>query len=100
MEKIEASFEKLMQMVLKGRVEQALNSLTVSVDHGHGKESLITTLADCSSSSIVVLPKHLLRCHPFVGRSHYKIYRDDEITEFEQSKYGDRNSNAVPAAKD
>lgn len=70
-------------MVLEGHGEKVLKSLTVSVDRGYGKESLMQTLADCGSSSIFVLPEHLLRCHPFVGQSYFMIDRDDDIAEFE-----------------
>lgn len=81
--KIEESIRKLIQMVLRDRGEQAFNSLTVSLDRSYGEKSLITRLADCGLSNIVVIPKHLLRCHPFLGRSYFKIYRDDDIAEIE-----------------
>lgn len=90
-EKIESSVENLIQMVFKGLGEQALNSLTVTADRGYGKESLTTKLANGGSSSIVVLPDHWFRCHPFVRRWYFKIDRDDDIVEREQGKDGDAN---------
>lgn len=55
-------------MVLEGRCEQALNGMTFPVDRGYAKEGFINTLSEAGASIIVILPEHLLRCHPFVGK--------------------------------
>lgn len=57
-----------MDMVLEGRCEQALNGMTFPVDRGYAKEGFINTLSEAGASIIVILPEHLLRCHPFVGK--------------------------------
>lgn len=84
-ESAELSVKKLMDMILDGRGEQALNSLTITADRGYGKESFTTQLAESGVSSMVVLPDHLLRCHPFVGMSYFNIERNDNVVEFMSS---------------
>lgn len=52
--------KKLMDVVLDGRGDHALNGLTITVDRGYGKESFTTSFFESGASSMVVLSDHLL----------------------------------------
>lgn len=50
----------LMSNLMDGRVEQALNGLTVTTFIGYRREMLLEKLSDCGEIGMVVLPEHLL----------------------------------------
>lgn len=80
-EMLETSVE-LMAMVTEGRGEQSFNNFTLTFDRGYGKESLTNKVSNMGSSSMAVLPDHLLRWHPFVAKSYFKIGQEDEVILF------------------
>ena len=77
----------LIDAVLEGRGESSFHGFTLTADRGYGKYSLVQELFCKGISAIFVLPEHLIRCHPFVGRSFLSVARlDDEESESEASE--------------
>jgi hypothetical protein len=72
-----ANVLRLISTLIEGRGEQCLHGLLLTADRGYGSIALIRTLLRHGIGSIV-MPQHLLRCHPFVGRSFLRITRHDE----------------------
>lgn len=55
----------------------------MTADLGHGKESISICLMDSGIGSMLIMPEHILRAHPFVGKSLldpycYDMEEDDE----------------------
>lgn len=70
--------EKLLDAVTEGRGEESLHGMVVTADRGYGGMQLIRLLLRYGIGSILVMPEHLLRCHPFVGKSYFTVTRDDQ----------------------
>lgn len=91
----------LIDAVLEERGESSFHGFKLTADRGYGKISLVQELLFKGISAIFVSPEHLIRCHPFVGRSFLSIARlDDEESESEadnnlNTEEGDRGSNGV-----
>lgn len=58
--------------------EQSLHGLVITADRGYGSMQLIRSLLRHGIGSIMIMPEHLLRCHPFVGKSYFSVTRNDE----------------------
>lgn len=49
----------------------------MTADRGCSGTALISTSLKLGISSIFIMPQHLLRCHPFVGKSFFNATRND-----------------------
>jgi hypothetical protein len=58
-----------------------LHGFTVTADRGYAKMSLIKQLVDYDIGFVLIMPEHLLECHPFVGKSYLRVGWDDEESE-------------------
>lgn len=70
--------DKLLNDILDGRGKQSLLGFVITADRGYGKLSLLKKLLKNGIGSILVMPEHLLRCHPFVGASFFDVSRNDQ----------------------
>ena len=75
----------LVQAILEGRGGQTLHGFIVTADGGYGKISLMRELLYLRIGSIMVMPEHLLQCHPFIGSSFLNVTRNDEEETSEES---------------
>ena len=64
--------------LLESRGEQSMHGCIFTADRGYGKMSLLREFQRNGIGSMLVLPEHLLRCHPFVGKSFLLPSRYDE----------------------
>ena len=74
---------KLVSTLTEGRGEQALGGFTIKADRGYGKESILKCLMESGIGSMLIMPEHIVRAHPFVGKSfldplRYDVEEDDE----------------------
>lgn len=69
---------RLISTFIDVRGDNSLHGLVLTADRGYGNLSLIRSLLLHGISSILVMPQHLIRCHPFVGRSFLRVTRQDE----------------------
>lgn len=69
--------EKLINSIVDERGESSLSGFVVTADRGYGKISMIPSLATRGVGFVFIMPQHLIRCHPFVARSHFQPDRDD-----------------------
>ena len=64
--------------LLDSRGEQSMHGCIFTADRGYGKMSLLRELKMNGIGSLLVMPEHLLYCHPFVGLSFMRLNRYDE----------------------
>lgn len=55
---------------MEGRGEEAVNGCIVTADRGYRKESFLNMFSKFGFASVFIMPDHLLRVHPFVGKSY------------------------------
>jgi hypothetical protein len=58
-----------------------LHGVTITADRGYAKMSLVKQLVDYDIGFVLIMPEHLLECHPFVGKSYLRVGWDDEESE-------------------
>ena len=76
---------ELVSVVLKGKGSQSNLEIIVTTFWGYGNFMLPRSFPAKDISSLFVMPEHLLRCHPFVGKSFLQVGRlDDEEEEEEE----------------
>jgi hypothetical protein len=76
----------LLNCVLESRGEQSFHGFTITADRGYAKMSLVKELLKFDLGIVLVMPEHLIACHPFVGKSFLRTGRfghdeSDEETE-------------------
>jgi hypothetical protein len=64
--------------VLESRGEQSFHGFTITADSGYAKMALMNRLLNHDIGVILVMPYHLKACHPFVGKSYFKLGRDGD----------------------
>lgn len=75
---------KLLDILVESRGEQSLHGLVLTADRGYGSMSLMRILMGRGIGSMLIMPQHLLRCHPFVGQSFFNVTRlDDDEAEID-----------------
>ena len=77
----------MIDALLEGRGERHLSGFTVTVDRGYGKLSTLTSLFIRGINYILIMPDHILKCHPFVRSSFPDVTRNEENDEGEDN-YG------------
>lgn len=63
--------EKLLDDMVECQGQMSLNGLTVTEDRGYGSIGLLKSLIGRRIGGVIVIPEHLLRCHPFLGVPHF-----------------------------
>lgn len=69
--------EKLIVGLFEARGEQSLSGFVITADRGYVKLSMVPNLSQKGIEFDLIMPEHLLRCHPFVGKSHFTAERHD-----------------------
>lgn len=69
--------EKLIGALLEARGELSLTGFFLTADRGYGNFAMVPGLARKGIGFIFIMPAHLLRCHPFVGMSHFIAKRNE-----------------------
>lgn len=59
----------------------SLTVMIVTTDRGYGSTGLLKMLETFGICTIMVMPKHNLRCHPRIGRSYLDTSMCDESEE-------------------
>ena len=77
----EANVRKLLSSILDSTGQMSLAGFTVTGDRGYSKLSLVKELREMDIGSIFIMPNHLIRCHPFLARSYYSPFREDDEEE-------------------
>lgn len=72
-----SNVSSLLDALLEGRGEQSVHGLVVTAERGYGKLELIEELVRHCVWAILVMPDHVLRCHPFVARSFLNVMRNE-----------------------
>ena len=62
--------------LIDGRGEEAVNGCIVTADRDYGKGAFMEILAAFGVGSVLVMPSHLLRVHPFVEWSFLSPSRE------------------------
>lgn len=69
--------DKVLQTLLGGRGEQSVLGFVVTADRGYGNLSLLKNLLKQGIGAVMVMPEHLLKCHPFVAESFFNVTRNE-----------------------
>lgn len=67
-----------MEVLGEGTVALSIRGLIATSDSGHGSMVFLETLVHHGIGVIMIFPDHLIRSHPFVGKSDLKIGRGDD----------------------
>ena len=70
---VECMFRAVMQSV--GQLNP--RGIIVTADRGYGRLSLLSQMLSLGFCSMFIFPEHLIRCHPFVGKSFLQYDRSD-----------------------
>ncbi|PXF43989.1 hypothetical protein BWQ96_06222 [Gracilariopsis chorda] len=76
-ESVFSNVRNLVDALLEGRAEQSIRGFVLTADRGYGKVALLRELLKHGIGSIMIMPDHLLQCHPFVGQSYLNVMRHD-----------------------
>lgn len=61
------AMKTLVNVLLQGKGEEALNSCVVTADRGYSKESFLDLMVSFGLSTAFVLSDHIIRAHPLVS---------------------------------
>jgi YqaJ-like viral recombinase domain len=80
---------QLLSSILESRGEQSFHGFTITADRGYAKMSLVKQLLKYDLGVVLIMPEHLVACHPFVGKSYLRVGRDD--SESDEGEVGAEN---------
>lgn len=80
---------KILDVLADGGKEQSLHGLVATADRGYGSTLLLRSLLRRGVGTMLNLPEHLLRCHPFVCKSLFSVTKADEEEELPLSNEED-----------
>jgi hypothetical protein len=63
----------------------------VTADRGFGKQSLVELFQRKGIGSLFIMREDLLKCHPFIGASHLRITRAEDIESATEALNGERS---------
>jgi hypothetical protein len=72
---------QLLNYILESRCEQSFNGFTIIYDLGYSKMALVKHILHHDIGVILAMPDHLIACHPFVGKSYVKLWRNENDEE-------------------
>ena len=78
-EKQSHNVKHLIRNLLEGHGEHSVHGLVCTADRGYGSTALLRSLLSDNIGSIIIIPEHLLRCHPFVGKSFLLVGVNEEV---------------------
>jgi hypothetical protein len=67
---------QLLNCILERRREQSFHGFTITADRGYAKMALVKQLLNHDMGVMIVMPDHLIACHPCVGKSYFQLERD------------------------
>ena len=88
-----SNVRSLIEYLMEGRGEQSMHGFVITADRGYGRVSLMRELMGRGIGSIMVMPEHLMMCHPFVGRSYFSCTREDEEEGEEDATQGQEDNH-------
>jgi hypothetical protein len=65
----------LLSCVLESRGEQNVHGFIITADHGYAKTILVKEMQKLDLGAVLVIPEHVLACHPYVAKSFLHIGR-------------------------
>ena len=77
-EKQSDNVKQLIRNLLEGHGEHSIHGLVFTADRGYGSMALLKLLLSYNIGSIFIMPEHLLRCHPFVGKSFLLVGSNED----------------------
>lgn len=69
--------DKLLSSIVESLGALSSSGLIVTADRGYGRMSLLRCLSALGIHSMFIMPSHLNKCHPFVGKSYLRVDRMD-----------------------
>jgi hypothetical protein len=72
---------QVLNCILESRGEQSFHGYTITADRGYENMALVKQLLNHDIGAILVMPDNLIACHPFVGKSYFKLGRDEDDEE-------------------
>lgn len=87
--------DRLLDVFVAGHGEISLRGIIASADRGYGSITLLKSFLSRGMGGIMIMPSHLLKCHPFVGDSHFSVTRhDDEAGDYYNISIPDDQANS------
>eukprot|EP00474_Spongospora_subterranea_P007755 CRZ08213.1 hypothetical protein [Spongospora subterranea] len=87
--------DRQLNYILDACGEQSLNGFVMTADRGYGSMSLLKAMLSHGIRCIFIMPEHLKKCHPFVGKSFLNLDRDEEIEGEPSSSTGSDSGDDV-----
>lgn len=72
--------EQLLKSFTSGHGQLSLRRIIASADRGDGYLKLLKSFLSRATSGVMIMPSHLLKCHPFEPESSFNVNRDDDDT--------------------
>lgn len=73
-----SNVEKLLDVFTSGHGEMSLRGIVASADRGYGSLKLLKNFISRGMGGVMIMPNHLLRCHPFAAESSFNVTRHDD----------------------
>lgn len=73
----ESNVECMFRAVMQSVGQLSPRGIIVTADRGYGRLSLLSQMLSLGFCSMFIFPEHLIRCHPFVGKSFLQYDRSD-----------------------
>lgn len=73
-----SNVERLLDSLTEDQGQMFMYGLIVTADRGYGSIGLLKSLIGCSMGGVMILPDHLLRFQPIVGKSQFVSSSADE----------------------